>query len=50
MTSPLSPIELAGTAERLPGETTPLPDGFVEQLGSLCEIVTDLAARAEVAR
>ena len=50
MTSPLSPIELTGTAERLPGETTPLPDGFVEQLGSLCEIVTDLAARAEASR
>ncbi len=50
MTTPLPPIELAGTADRLSGETTPLPDGFIERLGSLCEIVTDLTATAEASR
>ncbi len=50
MTTPLPPIELTGTADRLAGAVTPLPDGFVERLGSLCETVTDITATAEASR
>ena len=50
MTTPLPPIELAGTADRLSGESAPLPDGFVERLGSLCETITDLTATADASR
>lgn len=50
MTTPLSPIELAGTADRLPGQVAALPDGFAERLGALCATVTDLAATAEASR
>jgi alkyldihydroxyacetonephosphate synthase len=50
MTTPLPPIELTGTADHLPGDATPLPDGFVEQLGSVCEVVTDLETTAEASR
>lgn len=50
MTTPLPPIELAGTADHLPGDGIPLPDGFVEQLASVCEAVTDVDATAEASR
>jgi len=49
MTSPLAPIELTGTDDRLTGEASPLPDGFVERLALSCDTVTDVAETAEAA-
>jgi alkyldihydroxyacetonephosphate synthase len=48
MIQPTSPIELLGTASRL--AAAPLPDGFVDVLGSCCPVVTDTAAVAEASR
>ena len=50
MTSPLAPIELTGTDDRLTGEATPLPEGFVALLASSCDTVTDVAETAEASR
>jgi len=50
MTSPLAPIELTGTDDRLTGEASPLPDGFVERLALSCDTVTDVAETAEASR
>ncbi len=50
MTTPLSPIDLAGTADRFDGQAAVLPDRFVDRLGAVCDTVTDVAAAAEVSR
>jgi alkyldihydroxyacetonephosphate synthase len=50
MTTPHSPIELAGTADRLTGRATPLPDGFADRLSALCDTITDVSATAEASR
>ena len=50
MTKPLQPIELEGTNDRLAGRPTPLPDGFLEQLETICDITTDVSATAEASR
>ncbi len=50
MTSPLAPIELNGTDDHLSGVPAALPDGFVEQLATLCDTITDVADTAEASR
>ncbi len=50
MTSPTPPIELTGHADHFPGPAVELPDGFVEQIASICHVSTDAAATAEASR
>ena len=50
MTSPTSPIELTGTGARLATEPVALPDGFVDRLAEITEVVTDLESVAEASR
>jgi len=49
MTEPTSPIELNGTATRLPAAAE-LPDGFLAALAAACATVTEVAAVAEASR
>ena len=46
---PTEPIELTGTGTRLPA-AAPLPDGFVDELSALCDVVTDIGAVANASR
>ena len=46
---PTEPIELTGTATRLP-DAAPLPDGFVDALTAVCDVVTDIDAVANASR
>jgi alkyldihydroxyacetonephosphate synthase len=50
MTTPRSPIELTGTADRFAGEGVALPDGFLERLDSICDTMTGAGATAEASR
>lgn len=49
MTQPTEPIELTGTAHRLPA-AAPLPDGFPALLSAVCPVVTSEAAVATASR
>ena len=49
MMQPTPPIELAGTATRLPGAAA-LPDGFAAALAGICATVTEVGAVAEASR
>ena len=49
MTRPTAPIELTGTASRF-GTAVRLPDGFVDDLRSVCEVIDDERATAEASR
>jgi alkyldihydroxyacetonephosphate synthase len=49
VTRPTEPIELLGTDHVLPAPA-PLPDGFLDALGSACATTTDLAATADASR
>lgn len=50
MTAPTPPIELTGTSERLRNHSAPLPDGFVAELASTCEVITEIGLVAEASR
>lgn len=55
MTVPTPPIELTGTAGRIAGDPTPLPDDLLALLDALaadgrCTVTTDLEATAEASR
>ncbi|MBI4936136.1 MAG: FAD-binding oxidoreductase [Actinobacteria bacterium] len=49
MTQPTSPIELTGSAHRLPAPPA-LPDGFAGALGAVCPTLTDEMEVAEASR
>ena len=50
MTTPTPPIELTGTNERLTTTSAQLPDGFVDALAGMCEVVTEIGEIAEASR
>lgn len=50
MTTPTPPIELTGHADHLAGSGLVLPDGFVEQIASICDVTTDPTETAEASR
>jgi alkyldihydroxyacetonephosphate synthase len=50
MTVPTSPIELTGTGVRLATRAVALPDGFVDRLAGVADVVTDLETVADASR
>jgi alkyldihydroxyacetonephosphate synthase len=50
MRQPATPIELNGTADHFAGSPVEIPPQFLEELGKITEIDTDLRATAEASR
>jgi len=50
VTAPTSPIELTGTGTRLATEPAPLPADFLDHLGAITEVVTDVEVVADASR